>query len=172
MPGVPSKSIRARGNAHLYVVMPALGVQALTQAQLDADFLESDRFSEVKNAPFQTSSGELDSTSWDSGDWTDKSADIKSLTIPVSTFLLTDDDRLDKLMEAYAKSKTIRFLHVAGDKPAAAAKNVCWSGAGQLMNYVQADTGLWEVTFSIVGKGEPTYKRGVTALPTVGEGLV
>lgn len=160
-----SKATRARGNANLYLVLPALGTPALTGVQLSASYAELDRFAEVKTAPFQTTAGEIDTTNWDSGDWTDKLADIKSLTIPVAANLIFDATALPLLIEAYIQSKTVGFMHLSGDKPAVAAKNVAWVGMATILNYNQNESGVFEVTFGLSGKGAPNFYQGLVTYP-------
>lgn len=160
-----SKVRKARGNVHLYLCIPTIGVQELTAAQLTAAYTVGDRFAEAKAAPLSASGSEIDVTNFDSGDWTDMLADSKSGSYAVSANLILDNPLYLPLVEAFSRSKTVGFLIIRGDLPGAAAKNVGQVGFATLINSNENDSGAFELTFQLNIKGEPRFFQALAAFP-------
>lgn len=162
-----SKVRRARGNSHLYLAMPALGALEFTPAELLTLFSEANRFAEVKSAPFNTSTGTIDVTSWDSGDWQEVVPDIHSGSVAGNKNLILDAADLPQLLEANNKGKAVAYLLVLGDKPGAAAKNLCVAGFARFTGFNLESSDVHQIGFTLTIDGEPTFKQGSTAYPAL-----
>lgn len=162
-----SRVKRARGNSHLYIVIPDLGAYEFTTTELSADFAETDRFAEVKSAPFNTTAGTIDVTSWDSGDWQQVVPDIHSGSMAVARHLILDATDVLKLIEANDQGKALAYLLVLGNKPASTAKNICVAGFARITGFNLETSDVHMLAMTLTIDGQPSFKQAATAFPTV-----
>ena len=149
-----SKVLKGRGNTHLYLILGAVRA-----------FAAADRVAEVKTGPFDTSAGEIDVTNWDSGNWKEVVPDIKSGSITVETNLVIDSTQVPALWTAYNSGAPVYYLLVFGDRPAAGAKNIAFSGPARLMKF-KADPGdVHKLGFDLVIDGAPKFDSTLVTFP-------
>ncbi|AFZ66066.1 hypothetical protein [Deinococcus peraridilitoris] len=148
-----SKARKSRGNSHLYTNFT--GASAI---------VEGDRISEVKTSGLDTSTGTIDATNWDSGDWQEVIPDINSGTIPMTGNLVLDNAKVPLIIAANGK-EPVKYFLVFGDKPAAGAKNLVVSGLARIMNLKLTPGDMHEISYDYVLDGTPTFEYNVTAFP-------
>lgn len=158
---------RARGNTKLYVRFPDVADLAFDNTDLATSFASGDAFPEVKSAPFNTSTGTIDVTSWDSGDWQEVVPDIHSGTIAISANLILSNPNLLKIASANDKGKAVAYLLVFGDTPAAMAKNYCVAGFARMTGYNLESTDVHTVSITLTIDGQPTFEQNATDFPTI-----